>query len=113
MRAVVRRVDDDGVVGDAQLVELVEHHADVFVVLDHPIVVVALPRSCRGVFVGDVGAEVHGGRVEPEEERLVGLVRLVDEAERVSVISSSIVSMRFFVRGPVSVDLLLADPHRG
>jgi hypothetical protein len=32
MRAVVGRVHDDGVVGDAQLVEVVDDGADVFVV---------------------------------------------------------------------------------
>ena len=43
VRAVVGRVDDDGVVGDAELVELVEHLPDMLVVVDHRVVVEALP----------------------------------------------------------------------
>ena len=43
LRAVVGRVHDDGVIGDTQLVEFVEHLADLFVVGDHPIAVVVLP----------------------------------------------------------------------
>ena len=48
VRAVVGRVHDDGVVGEPELVELVEDHAHVVVVLDHGVVVVALPAQHRG-----------------------------------------------------------------
>ena len=41
--AVVGGVHDDGVVGDAQFVELVQHLADALVVGDHHVVVVSLP----------------------------------------------------------------------
>ena len=71
VRTVVRRVHDDGVVGDAQLVELGQHPADVLVVGDHDVVVVALTAALALVLLGAVGPEVHGGGVVPEEERLV------------------------------------------
>ncbi len=70
MRAVVGRVHHDGVVGDSELVELVEDHPDVVVVLDHGVVVVALPAQ-PAALVLDVRAEVHARRVPPDEERLV------------------------------------------
>ena len=44
---VVGRVHDDRVVGDPQLVELVEHHADLLVVHDHAVAVRDPGRSCR------------------------------------------------------------------
>ena len=43
--AVVGRIHDEGVVGDAELVEIVEHLADVFVMVDHRVVVGRLPAS--------------------------------------------------------------------
>jgi hypothetical protein len=43
VRAVVGGVEDDGVVGDAELVELVEELADVHVVLDHAVGVLVGP----------------------------------------------------------------------
>ena len=43
--AVVGRVHDDGVVGNAQFVDLGEHGANVLVMVDHRIVVGALPAS--------------------------------------------------------------------
>ena len=72
LRSVVGGVHDDGVVGDAQLIELVEHHADLLVVDHHPIAVRVL-AALADIFCGDVRAEVHGRRVVPEEERLVRL----------------------------------------
>ena len=82
VRAVVGGIHDDRVVGDAELIELVQHLADVLVVGDHHVVVVALPALAL-VLLGAVRPEMHGRGVVPEEERLVGLVRLVDEAQRV------------------------------
>ena len=81
LRAVVGRVHDDGVVGDAELVELVEHHADLLVVHDHAVAVGILPALAE-VLLGDVRAEVHGRRVVPEEERLIGLGLLLHPGER-------------------------------
>ena len=69
LRTVVGRVHDDRVVGDAQLVELVEHHADLLVVHDHAIAVRILAALAEVLF-GNVRAEVHRRRVVPQEERL-------------------------------------------
>ena len=79
--AVVGRVHDDRVVRDPEVVELLQDLADVRVVLDHPVGVdpeagLALRAPLQ------VREDVHPRRVPPEEERLLGLVRLVDEAER-------------------------------
>ena len=68
--------------GDAELVELVEHLADMLVVRDHHVIVVALAVALALVLCGRVRPEMHGGGVVPEEERRVGPVRLVNEFER-------------------------------
>ncbi len=57
--AVVGGVHDDGVVGDAQLIELVEHLADLLVVHNHPVAVGILAALAEILF-GDMGAEMHG-----------------------------------------------------
>ena len=74
MRAVVGAVHDEGVVGDAEIVERLEDRADVLVVVDHRVVILALPaaRLADALRLG-VGAEVHVGEVHPDEERLAGL----------------------------------------
>ena len=80
MRPVVGAVHDDRVVGDAELVELVEQLADVPVVVDHRVVVLRLPPSGLAAALGlVVGAEVHVRRVEPHEERRLRGVLAVDE----------------------------------
>ena len=104
VRPVVGRVDDDRVLGDAELVELVEHLPDVLVVVDHRVVVGRLPAP--GLSDAPrlrVRAEVHVRRVDPDEERLAAscACRLM-KSSAPSMISSSIVSIRFFVSGPVS-----------
>ena len=71
----------DRVVGDAEFIELVEDHAHVVVVLDHGVVVVALPAQPAGLVL-DVGTEVHAGRVPPQEERLVAAGRFFEVLER-------------------------------
>ena len=53
-------------------------------------------------FLLQPGPDVHAGRVDPDEERLVGLVRAVDEVQADARNSSSTVSMRLRVSGPVS-----------
>jgi len=68
------------VVGNAELVELVEHGADVLVMIDHGIVVGALPASGLAQALRlHMGTEVHVSEVHPGEERLTGLVLLLDE----------------------------------
>ena len=82
VRAVVGGVHHDGVVGDAELVELVEHPPDLLVVGDHDVVVLALTVALAQVLLGGVRAEVHGRRGPPHEERLVRGVGFVDEPQR-------------------------------
>jgi hypothetical protein len=78
--AVVGAVDDDRVVGEAQVIEVVEQLAHHVVVVDHRVVVVRLPPPGLAPTLGlGVGPEVHVGGVEPHEERLLGLLRLADE----------------------------------
>jgi hypothetical protein len=77
---VVGRVHDDGVVGDAQLVELVEQLADVPIVLHHAIGID--PQTGLALrFLLQVREDVHAGRVPPDEERLAVRVGLLDELE--------------------------------
>ncbi|MCK7577558.1 MAG: hypothetical protein MZV65_18305 [Chromatiales bacterium] len=63
---------DDGVVGDAEVVDQLEQFADVHVVLDHAVAVFVLPGDAA-VLRLHVGAEVHARAVPPDEERLAGL----------------------------------------
>ena len=72
LRAVVGGVHDDGIVSNAQLVEFIEHHANLLVVHNHAIAVKIL-AALADVLFGDVRPEVHGRCVVPHEERLVGL----------------------------------------
>ena len=67
--AVVRRVDDDGVVGDAEVVELLQQLADVAVVLDHAVGVDAEAGLARRLGL-EMGPDVHAGGVEPHEPGL-------------------------------------------
>ena len=104
VRPVVGAVHDDGVVGDAQLVEQVEQLADVLVVVDHHVVVLGLPAPglAAALRLG-VGAEVHVRGVEPARRTACrpACCRLMKSLAAARN-SSSTVSMRFFVSGPVS-----------
>ena len=74
MRAVVGAVHDKGVVGDAGIVERLQHLADVLVVIDHRVVVFALPAARLAPALRlHMRAEMHVGEVHPEKERLAGL----------------------------------------
>jgi hypothetical protein len=83
VHAVVGRVHDDRVLGEAQLVDGVEHPADELVVVDHRVVVGRLPPS-RLTDAPSLGmrAEVHVRGVHPGEEGLAGLVLTLDEVDR-------------------------------
>ena len=71
MRAVVGGVHDDRVVGDAELVEQVEQVTDQVVVIEHRVVVLRLPAPGAANALGlGMGAEMHVGGVEPDEERV-------------------------------------------
>ena len=73
MRAVVGRVEHDGVVADAEIVHRLEDRADHRIVLDHAVGVFGSRCQARLVAVGfpHMRAEVHAGGVEPAEERRV------------------------------------------
>ena len=103
VRPVVGAVDDDRVLGDAELVDQVEQLADVAVVIDHRVVVLRLPApGLADAFRLGVGAQVHVRGVHPHEERRPRLVLAPDEVDAAPVVSSSMVSIRFLVSGPVS-----------
>jgi len=72
MRPVVGAVHDEGVVGDAQLVQQVEQLADVPVVVDHCVVIRGLPAAGlpHTVRLG-MGVGVHMGGIHPAEEGLI------------------------------------------
>jgi hypothetical protein len=80
VRAVVGPVHDEGVVGNAEVIQSPEDRADVLVMIDHGIVVRALetPRLPDALRLG-MGAEVHVGEVHPDEERLVRIFLAPDE----------------------------------
>ena len=100
--AVVGRVHDDRVVGDAELVELGQQLADHAVVLDHAVGVDAEPGLALGLRL-EVGPDVHPGRVVPDEERLARPGRALSMKPIAAVRNSpSTVSIRFLVSGPVS-----------
>ena len=79
MRPVVGAVHDDGVVGDAQVVQLLQQGAHALIVVDHDVVVFRLPAAGLAQALGlGMGPEVHVRGVEPHEERLIGLGLAVD-----------------------------------
>ncbi len=84
VRPVVGAVDDDRVLREAELVELVQQRTDDVVVVDHRVVVGRLPAAGLPDALGlRVGAEVHVGGVEPEEERGPCAGLAIDEVEPV------------------------------
>src|SRR5262249_55087134 len=76
--AVVGGVDDDRVVGDAEIVELLEQLTDLAVMLHHAIRIDAEPGLALGRRL-EPGPDVHARRVEPDEERLAVAHGAVDE----------------------------------
>ena len=83
LRAVVGGIHDDGVVGDAQLIEFVKYLADLLVVNNHAITVRILPALAK-VLGSNVGPEVHSRSVVPAEEGFVRFGLLFNEANRAS-----------------------------
>ncbi len=75
VRPVVGRIQHQGVVGDAELVEQIEHLTDVLVVVDHGVVIGRLPAT--GLAEALLGLVCVNRCMcvvfEPHEERLVGL----------------------------------------
>ena len=83
MRAVVGGVQDDGVLGDTEFVQHIEHRADVLVVVDHRVVVLRLPETgLSATFRLGVGEGVHVGEVAPHEERVARVVLTLDVVDR-------------------------------
>src|SRR5215475_4652524 len=77
---VVSAVKEDGVVGNAELVEQVEHLTNVLVVVNHYIMIFGLPASgLTAAFRLFVSAQVHMGGVHPNEERFARLLLAFDE----------------------------------
>src|SRR5262249_34736623 len=114
MRAVVRRVDDDRIVGDAEIVDLLEQSANNGIVLDHAVVIFG-PRGQAGlVSVRGGGRGLSGcwggtwvrkcmrGALNQQKNGLFALPCRSMKSMAAADVSSSIVSMRFFVSGPVS-----------
>ena len=81
LRAVVGRVHDDGVFVDAEILQRVQQFADVRVVFDHAVGIDAETRLAARRFL-QPRPDVHARRVPPDEERLVGLLRIAHEADR-------------------------------
>ena len=75
MRPIVRGVDHDGVVTDAEIVDSLENRSDRRVVLDHAVGVFGPGRQSGRAAMDSayMRAEVHPGRIEPAEEWRVGL----------------------------------------
>ena len=84
LRTVVGRVHDDGVVVEAQFLELVEHLADLAIMLDHAIGIDAETGLACNAFL-QVREDVHLGGVPPQEERLVGLLGALHEVDGLGV----------------------------
>ena len=114
VRAVVGRVDHDRVVGDAEIVERLEQLADMAVVLDHAV----------GVFAEAAAALRCSGRtcvwrcmrvaLNQQKNGLLACACRLMKSIAASDVSSSIVSMRFLVSGPVSSMVCLPTlPKRG
>ena len=113
MRAVVGGVEHDGVVGDAQLVEQVQHLADVAVVLDHAVGEDAESGDALALLL-QVRVEVHARGRQPGEPGRARFVLVLMKSMARPTNSSSAVSMRFLVSGPVSSHCCLPiGPKRG
>ena len=80
MGTIVGTVHHDGVIGNTQFVQQVQHLAHVFVVLDHGVVVERLPApGLAEDLLRRMHPEVHPGGVEPDEEGFVVIVGALDE----------------------------------
>ena len=84
VRAVVGRVDHDRVVGDPEIVELLEQRPDCSVVLDHAVRIFGAGSEARLVAMlwPHMGAQMHAGCVHPDEEGLSRLDLPVHEVHR-------------------------------
>ena len=81
MRAVICGIHHDGVVGDAQFVEVIEQLTDHHVVTNHSVVIETLTGEAA-LIVSGVGEEVHPCRVVPDKEWLALVNSAGHEVER-------------------------------
>ena len=80
MGSVVGRIHDERISGDAKLVEIVEHIADVLVVIDHRIMIGRLPTpGLSEARFFRMRKQMHVRGVEPDKEWLAGAVLPLDE----------------------------------
>ena len=82
--AVIRAERQDGVVIEAVVLDVLHDRADDVVELRHPSFLfgpAVLRRAHRFIFLREMRNDVHPGRVEPEEERLVTCPCAVEELE--------------------------------
>src|SRR6516165_9907706 len=80
MRTVISSVHDEGVVRDAEVIQRLEHRANILVMIDHGVVIWALPSACLTETLRfGMCAKVHMGEVHPNKERLVGVLLPLDE----------------------------------
>ena len=80
LRAVVRAENDERVIGDAEVVQLLQKAANDPVKFLHAIGVETQTRLVVPT-IGEVGPDMHAGRVVPEQEGLSTVVGAVDEIE--------------------------------
>src|SRR5262249_60527853 len=83
MRAIVGPVHDKAIIGDAEIVQRLKNSPDVLVMIDHRVVVRTLETSglSKTLRLG-VGPQVHVSEVDPDKERLVGVLLPLDEVHR-------------------------------
>jgi len=67
MRAVVGRVEDDGVVGDADVIQRLEQFADVAVVLDHAVGIFVVHPALAAR--AHMCVKMHARGIHPDKER--------------------------------------------
>src|SRR5262247_2596657 len=83
MGPVVSAVKKDRIVGNTELIKNVEHQADVFVVINHYVVIFGLPApSLTAAFRLLVSAKMHMRGVHPQKKWFARLVLALDEVDR-------------------------------
>ncbi len=103
MRPVVGAVHDDGIVGDTQVIQLLQQGADALVVVDHDVVVFRLPaagltRLSGLAWVRKCMCDV----LNHTKKGLSALAWRSMYSVAAARTSSSMVSIRFLVNWPVS-----------
>jgi hypothetical protein len=80
---VVGRIDDEGVVGDAEIVERLQELADVAIVFDHAVGIFIAGHAALSLHgLTHMGEGVHPGGVHPGEERFIGPRLPLHEVDR-------------------------------